>query len=629
MRISGWQYRRGILLALAQLVTSVCAADSEPETFPRFSLLLADGAASGAKLEPIDVPSNDYGDRDVAPRHPALSADPIHPLLRLGAAFGYLQALGKRFWIRDNGGPDCGAQQAGEQVAAVRIRKLLGPLSYRDIESVEEIGAVLIELEAPTEALLARVDELSPRIGTAENPAAPRILAVEPDTLGAPVAAARGGVLERCTPGNGDDVFDARRLIMAVPLGRAVQVVPPVALFDSGVSPPTRDSVDCTDYSSPVPIPLQDCLGRDPSDTSSRLHGTKSARILAGVDDDGYYRGVTTSAVRSYKIAERDKHDRGAVVRAFRTAIANQEKVILVEVADPMSSDGTLSTLADCAYSSGAVVVAPSGNESGWKKATSPGNARLALGIGAVDIRPPYEMSLTGVGPTEDGRTKPDLLAPTDTETALWYSSTGDRRCGRHDGTSGAAPYAAGAAALLKGLIISNFPGEVAADDPGLVYALLIVSGRKPYECELSQQVGAGLIRLPADGKLAFGWVNIEPYKSMVIPAIDKIATGWVVDAALWWPESRRQLHVDIDLRIRNPFSGWTGVEAVSYGSVFERSTAIVEAGDVDGTEPWALEITAESGATGASQRVYWAVIAAPPPACHCEPTEPVGSCKR
>lgn len=73
----------------------------------------------------------------------------------------------------------------------------------------------------------------------------------------------------------------------------------------------------------------------------------------------------------------------------------------------------------------------------------TPGDAVGAVAIGAVDWRGNALKPYSSQGPTDDGRLKPDLVAPTDTTI---MGPNGPRSVG---GTSNAAPNAAGAAALL------------------------------------------------------------------------------------------------------------------------------------------------------------------------------------
>ncbi len=64
-------------------------------------------------------------------------------------------------------------------------------------------------------------------------------------------------------------------------------------------------------------------------------------------------------------------------------------------------------------------------------------------------LRSPPLMCYSGRGPTKvDGRIKPDILAPTNIETAYWDSSwskiSGDQRMAVFPGTSSATPSLAG-----------------------------------------------------------------------------------------------------------------------------------------------------------------------------------------
>jgi hypothetical protein len=77
----------------------------------------------------------------------------------------------------------------------------------------------------------------------------------------------------------------------------------------------------------------------------------------------------------------------------------------------------------------------------------APGDAAGAISVGAVDWRGDGRKTYSSVGPTDDGRLKPDLVAPTNTRV---QGPSGPRRVG---GTSNAAPNAAGAAAILMGML--------------------------------------------------------------------------------------------------------------------------------------------------------------------------------
>ncbi len=66
-------------------------------------------------------------------------------------------------------------------------------------------------------------------------------------------------------------------------------------------------------------------------------------------------------------------------------------------------------------------------------------------------------------GPTKDGRTKPDIAAPTHVSTTAFgpWNRTGDNQNVGFTGTSAASPHAAGAAALAQQAIPDGTPGEI------------------------------------------------------------------------------------------------------------------------------------------------------------------------
>lgn len=74
----------------------------------------------------------------------------------------------------------------------------------------------------------------------------------------------------------------------------------------------------------------------------------------------------------------------------------------------------------------------------------SPASARLAVAVGGFDSITESVPGYSAYGPTDDDRAKPDLLAPTNTRSRVFAE-----RGGRFEGTSAAAPHAAGFAALL------------------------------------------------------------------------------------------------------------------------------------------------------------------------------------
>jgi len=85
-----------------------------------------------------------------------------------------------------------------------------------------------------------------------------------------------------------------------------------------------------------------------------------------------------------------------------------------------------------------------------------PADSPYAMTVGAVPVGGTTIESYSSRGPTIDGRTKPDIVAP-DRVSTVTYGSY------RFSGTSAAAPHAAGAAALVKAANPSYTPAEIQA----------------------------------------------------------------------------------------------------------------------------------------------------------------------
>jgi hypothetical protein len=119
----------------------------------------------------------------------------------------------------------------------------------------------------------------------------------------------------------------------------------------------------------------------------------------------------------------------------------------------------------------------------------TPGDAAGAIAVGAVDWRGDALKSYSSQGPTDDGRLKPDVVAPTDTRI---MGPTAPRAIG---GTSNAAPNAAGAAAVM--LAAARRAGQVpsAAEIRAQLSALALDLGAPGPD----QVYGAGRVRVAVD----------------------------------------------------------------------------------------------------------------------------------
>jgi subtilisin family serine protease len=133
------------------------------------------------------------------------------------------------------------------------------------------------------------------------------------------------------------------------------------------------------------------------------------------------------------------------------------------EVASYACGQTPICIAAERLVSDGAVVVAAAGNlgqtmfqskdgsnSQGFRMVniTDPGNAERVITVGATHRNQPHAYGVSyfsSKGPTGDGRSKPDLVAPGE----KIVSTVPDDGDDRMDGTSMAAPHVSGAAALI------------------------------------------------------------------------------------------------------------------------------------------------------------------------------------
>jgi serine protease AprX len=404
-----------------------------------------------------------------------------------------------------------------------------------------------------------------------------------------------------------DDVDDGRARIVSDPYFNLGLTGGFIGLLDTGLR------FTHNQFNSPSTIAFRrDCInggancsagpGFDPTDDCWN-HGTSTAAIITGNARQGAaFRGVTAITLDSFKVypSSCGGLNQLAVVRAFQTAVAVLDRVIVAEMQGNGDDLSTISSAADAAFDAGAVVIAANGNNGpGANSVNTPANAHRVIGVGNFDVQTQSQINTQSRGPAPDGRFKPDIQAPTNTETASNASDTAFRSFG---GTSGATPYAAGAAALLRNWL----RGASFSIDPGQVYAQLSLSGQQPYP--FNNTSGAGPLRLPTDGWAWWGKVSVENGQTIDVPLQISGAGANTFDGALWWPEfafqfplvGRIEVHNDIDLYLIDP-AGVVRASSISIPSVFER--ARVSGRIASGT--WRLRIRGYS--VRGSQTVYWA----------------------
>lgn len=119
----------------------------------------------------------------------------------------------------------------------------------------------------------------------------------------------------------------------------------------------------------------------------------------------------------------------------------------------------------------------------------TPGDADGSITVGAVDWTNNSLKAYSSNGPTDDGRMKPDITAPTNTRV---LTATGARAIG---GTSNAAPNAGGAIALLIGARrLAGAPLDIAALGDVLAAQALDLGAPGP-----DNRFGAGRVRVDVD----------------------------------------------------------------------------------------------------------------------------------
>jgi hypothetical protein len=350
-----------------------------------------------------------------------------------------------------------------------------------------------------------------------------------------------------------------------------------------------------SDCNSPGPSfnPNDDCWN----------HGTSTAGIITGnLNQGNLFRGVTGITLDSLKVYPSGCGGLSttAAVRGFERAVEILDRVIVAEMQGSGNYLSAISVAADNAFDAGAVVVAANGNNGpGAGTVNAPANAHRVIGVGNFDVITLAQVNSQSRGPTPDNRFKPDIQAPTNTRTA---SSASDTALQTFTGTSGATPYAAGAAALLRNWL----RGTSFSIDPGQVYAQMILSGQQPYP--FNNTSGAGRLQLPTNGYAWWGKVSISDGQTIDVTLPVSSNAANTLDGALWWPETAFtfgpfvfETHNDVDLSLIDP-SGVTRDSSISIPSVYERARV----GGAVANGNWKLRIRGYN-VPGDSQTVYWA----------------------
>jgi len=234
-----------------------------------------------------------------------------------------------------------------------------------------------------------------------------------------------------------------------------------IAVLDAGFSETNKVEHLSHLFSNNQIIATKDFLKKTEDVFSHSVHGTEVLTYLAGKTDSVLY-GLAPEA--TYALA------RVTPNMGFFRFLNDVQWIEALEWADEIGASLVNSSLsftsqlyernnlngrsckisiaANTAMDKGILVINAAGNElqSDWEIIGAPGDAERILTVGSVDPKNGYVSNFSSVGPTADGRLKPDICAPGE----LLYP---DGSKFKHiQGTSFATPLVCGFAACVKQL---------------------------------------------------------------------------------------------------------------------------------------------------------------------------------
>ncbi|MEK7862854.1 MAG: S8 family serine peptidase [Chloroflexota bacterium] len=240
-----------------------------------------------------------------------------------------------------------------------------------------------------------------------------------------------------------------------------------VALMDSGIARHTdlpRDTVIAR-----VNFVNDGATSLDPAG-----HGTHIAGLIAA--DGARFKGVAPDA-KLVSLRMLDANGRGefrSVVRAFDWVLKygsrNNIKVLNLSWGAPQSNSyhsDLLSAMVESVWFRGIAVVAAAGNGGAAGTITTPGSDPFIITVGSFDdmgtaaFGDDRRSSFSSQGPTRDGFTKPDVLAPGRHVKSLRAAYSEDDRYIRMTGTSASAGFVSGVAALVASEHESYSPTKI------------------------------------------------------------------------------------------------------------------------------------------------------------------------
>lgn len=214
-----------------------------------------------------------------------------------------------------------------------------------------------------------------------------------------------------------------------------------------------------------IVIDQQDFTGEGIGDNNG--HGTHCSGIIAS--QDSKYRGISPGVhIRDFKIIDGfGESQPDWAIQAIQSAVAAGVDVMSNSWGfshasgfwEDLNCSCVLCTAADNAVTAGVVFLVAAGNENNDTCQTydthirCPGNACEVITVGAVDKNDSIA-EYSSIGPTVDGRTKPDIVAPGTDIVSCRANGTGsagiiDDNWIKKTGTSMACPHVAGVVALM------------------------------------------------------------------------------------------------------------------------------------------------------------------------------------
>ncbi|MEM2636889.1 MAG: S8 family serine peptidase [Candidatus Korarchaeota archaeon] len=185
-------------------------------------------------------------------------------------------------------------------------------------------------------------------------------------------------------------------------------------------------------------------------------HGTACASIVAG--DAPNFKGIAPKAklVGIKVLDSKGRGDSNVFLDGVNWILTNKDtyniSIVSISLGSDETSDGNdpLSLAIDMMVQNGLVVVISAGNFGPRGGSVGiPGTSRWGITVGAAESSAIGEIVATysSRGPTQDGRIKPEIVAPGSVRVARVNSTDGYEI---FSGTSAAAPIAAGLAAIIK-----------------------------------------------------------------------------------------------------------------------------------------------------------------------------------